>query len=654
MKSTKKRTSIVKRLSLIWVLFALINFFIFWFISGSNQIRVISEKSVLGVQGLAYETLHRLYGLNLEEMEKKNPEEFSKTLRKKFYEVDAKKGEKAFLEKFSVITPSGRKVFEIPEKKNDKLPADAIISALKAVELRDLKSQPYFAIPHLATAEIEIYIPLTSREAESLVLMSRIPFEGLKTELRNLIFLAILMMSILFLIQIGFGFILYRLLIKPITQVSHSAVALKDHKLELIQFTTKHDDEVSQLVESFNTMAEQIVEKNKTIKDQLNALEKSHAKIQFDLRLAEKIQAAILPQKINYNNIDVAASYLPMAFVSGDFYDIHDLEDGSTAIFFSDVSGHGVPAALLTVLAKVALNTILERTSEPSQVMSEMNNVFFKYFDGSGLYLTGIFLKFLPDGRLQYCNGMHPAPIIVGTNKVYRSLQNSGFYLGLALHVNELLDDKESNNFKYETIEERLSADETLILYTDGITEAFDDNNKMFSIEGILKAADGIETEPEKILVSIKRNLLEFKGNPDQRDDESILTVRYNSKLGAVVEKVHADVFFGQKKYAEAAAAYEEMRSTGEFDNKSSMRLALAYNRIREYAKSNEILETATQSFGRNHEFEATRGLNFFFLGDHKRAVETVDDALQDFPGNGNLIKIQKFFNTQLGNKRSA
>ena len=191
-----------------------------------------------------------------------------------------------------------------------------------------------------------------------------------------------------------------------------------------------------------------------------------------------------------------------------------ELADGSVALFIADASGHGVPAAFLTIMAKIYFNDLVKENAQPSVVLSRMNERLAGYFEGAGLYMTAFYMRIFPDNRAVFCNGMHPEPVLLRADGGHELLEASAFYVGMMKEV-----------FKeFEDIEITLQPGDRLILYTDGFTEAKNKAEDEYTAERFI---DTIKTaanhEAPQLIRYVLTDVMDFVGGAKRTDDETLI-----------------------------------------------------------------------------------------------------------------------------------
>ena len=183
-------------------------------------------------------------------------------------------------------------------------------------------------------------------------------------------------------------------------------------------------------------------------------------KLQQELETARQIQQSILPDEMpRLEGLDIAARYIPMNSVAGDFYDFIRVDDSHLGIFVADVSGHGMPASLIASMLKIALAAEVAHAACPDQVLSGLNRTLcgkFKHHYVTAAYLFVDMVK----GTLTYAGAAHP-PLLRWRrlSDQVQVVQENGLFLGMFPEAT------------YNSVELPFMAGDWCLLYTDGVTE---------------------------------------------------------------------------------------------------------------------------------------------------------------------------------------
>ena len=238
--------------------------------------------------------------------------------------------------------------------------------------------------------------------------------------------------------------------------------------------------------------------------------------LQNELEVASKMQQSILPTQLpSTSDYQVAASMEPARSVGGDFFDFVNLEDGRVGIAIADVSDKGVPAALFMMSSRTLLKGAAIGGSGPGQVLREVNNLL-EEDNESAMFVTVLYAEYDPaTGELAYANGGHNAPLIFREDGSSTLLPlTDGVALGLMPGL----------EYRQKTV--TLSPGDTLVLYTDGVTEAMSPDNEEFGLERLREIFAGAPpSDPEAINTAIFQAVGDFAGDTPQSDDITCLTL---------------------------------------------------------------------------------------------------------------------------------
>jgi serine phosphatase RsbU (regulator of sigma subunit) len=182
--------------------------------------------------------------------------------------------------------------------------------------------------------------------------------------------------------------------------------------------------------------------------------------IQQELETARQIQHSILPAEIpQIAGIDIAARYVPMTAVAGDFYDFIQVDEKHIGILVADVSGHGMPAALIASMLKIALAAQSLNAADPAEVLLGLNTALCGKFQHHYVTAAYVYLD-MEKQLLRYAGAGHP-PILHWTSSIgeVKDILENGMFLG------------RFDFATYTTVEMPISRDAWCLMYTDGIPE---------------------------------------------------------------------------------------------------------------------------------------------------------------------------------------
>lgn len=247
----------------------------------------------------------------------------------------------------------------------------------------------------------------------------------------------------------------------------------------------------------------------------LHLAEKQLVSFDTEIRAARKIQLSILPETTPQSETtEIAVTYLPMAGVAGDFYDFLIVDQYRIGILVADVSGHGIPAALVASMVKMAASAQLPEAPYPARVLDGINKALCGKLKEQYVTAGYMFLD-TQSGLIKYSGAGHP-PLIVarGDSSDIQEIEENGLILGLFPRA------------EYRSIEIEMSASDRMILYTDGITEAENSVGKMFGIEGLKKVvADSPAASATDTLDNVLTAVNEWTDNRSMTDPEDDITL---------------------------------------------------------------------------------------------------------------------------------
>ncbi|MYD62376.1 MAG: SpoIIE family protein phosphatase [Gemmatimonadetes bacterium] len=238
--------------------------------------------------------------------------------------------------------------------------------------------------------------------------------------------------------------------------------------------------------------------------------------LQNELRVAHDMQQSILPKIFpDKPGYQLFGSMEPARQVGGDFFDIINLENDRIGLAIADVSDKGVPAALFMMSSRTLMKGAAIGKSNPTDVLTEVNHLLQEDNDAA-MFVTVFYAEYNPaDGSLSYANGGHNPPVIVHADGSSTVLpQTNGIALGILPDI------------EYEQNSVTLSPGDTLVLYTDGITEAMNAQNEEFEMERLLTVLSGASSQDVREMnQAIFQAVQAFAGDMPQFDDMTCMTL---------------------------------------------------------------------------------------------------------------------------------
>jgi sigma-B regulation protein RsbU (phosphoserine phosphatase) len=321
----------------------------------------------------------------------------------------------------------------------------------------------------------------------------------------------IILISMVFVVS-GLSFSLARIITKPVMTLKEGSEALGrgdlDHLVEV-----KTGDEFEELGNSFNQMASDLKEHM----DELRRTTAEKERMAKELDIARGIQQSFLPDSIpKIEGIDLAAFNLPANEVGGDFYDFIPITKDKWGLVIADVSGKGVPAALFMALSRTIIRAGATGNPCVADVIEEANKLIVSDAD-SGMFVT-LFYAILDreERSLTYVNAGHNPPMVFNSaTGDHVVLEAEGIPLGV-------MEDTELEERKIE-----MKSGDLVIFYTDGVTEAVDDKDRLFGEERLVEIIRDLEElSANDVIEKINSEVLSFCKNVQQFDDITLIVLK--------------------------------------------------------------------------------------------------------------------------------
>lgn len=238
-------------------------------------------------------------------------------------------------------------------------------------------------------------------------------------------------------------------------------------------------------------------------------------RLEAEMQLAQSIQTRLLPRELPVSPIfDIAAVSVSSREVGGDYYDAVELADGDLRIAIGDVSGKGVPAALLMANVQAGYRVLRDEPDEAA-LMARINRVIHENTD-LPRFITFVTARLhVQKAELRYVNAGHNPPYLLRASGAVRTLTEGGLILGIFA------------DSAYESESVAFESGDVLVLFTDGITEAMDADDQEFGEERLLQVlVEARELPAAEILARVRAAVDVFAAGAPQRDDLTLLVVR--------------------------------------------------------------------------------------------------------------------------------
>jgi sigma-B regulation protein RsbU (phosphoserine phosphatase) len=243
--------------------------------------------------------------------------------------------------------------------------------------------------------------------------------------------------------------------------------------------------------------------------------ERQRQRLEQELDIAREIQQALLPRGFrNFPHLSISGINTPCHAVGGDYYDVFTMTEDRTAFVIADVAGKGLGAALVTTMLQGSLAGVT-LGADPLRVFQHLNDFLCDHSE-VGRYATVFFGILDRAGNLDYLNAGHPSPLVVRHGEVKELFQEGSFPVGLIPEATFAL--------AHATLE----PGDTLVLFSDGVTEAADTKDQLFGVPRLSQAVTGQSEAP---LPDIQKKVVDavakFAHGASQADDITLLLIRY-------------------------------------------------------------------------------------------------------------------------------
>lgn len=349
------------------------------------------------------------------------------------------------------------------------------------------------------------------------LMIAAVPTSVYMAEMDRMLFIMILIVLFISSVSAAVSVYFSMKMVSPITLLAKDSLEfMKDEGIAGSDWITE--------VEALSMSIEHMKGKLKDYEIDRLKSERDNVEMERELKLARDIEMGIIPTKFplfpERSDFDCYGKLIPAKIVGGDLFDFFLLDDNNLFVSICDTLGKGIPAAMFAVATRTLIRNFANPITRVGRMM-ELLNEELGLGPESDMFVTVIMGKLnLTNGEFAYCNAGHPRPIILKNDHQIAELETiHGFPIGV----------RNKQSFVESVI--TLAPGESIIAYTDGVTEEVDKYGSFFGKERLLSLLKNQNSNsPEKMVREILKELEKFRGKTETYDDTTVLAFKYYGK----------------------------------------------------------------------------------------------------------------------------
>jgi len=382
---------------------------------------------------------------------------------------------------------------------------------------------------YLEGSLLKVVVPIGEEggELKGGAILVTLPTDTVQAAIRNRIHWGVVVSGLVLFLGSMIAIFGAKTISRPIAELTQMTRRIADGDFnQRIDIPAKN--EIGVLAASFNEMTRRLTESIEHLKETTAAKER----IESELNIAHEIQMSMVPKIFppfpDRSEFDIFATLVPAKEVGGDFYDFFFIDDDHLCFAVADVSGKGVPASLFMAVTKTLFKATADRGNTPGEILARLNMEICR--DNESCMFVTLFCGILNirTGQVDYSNGGHSLPYYLDQSDV-SPLENIG---GRALGLVE--------QSPYASGRVVLGPGEALLLYTDGVTEAMNPSDTLYSDQRLAQfLANNRASSPRQIVGDLVGDVRSFAGEAPQSDDITALALRYfgkNANMSDILE----------------------------------------------------------------------------------------------------------------------
>lgn len=513
-----EKNGLILRLTIVFLALTLVNILFFWIATGARQMRLLSEKVMAEITAEAVTFTNQISSLlNSKYLLVKNATGQRRLayLEKKIKETTLYKN----VDSAILIDDESNILFSKTKLNTKTANSEQMQLLFRSLQNREQQNEAFWIDIDSLGLSYTLAVPVVwAHEPSATLLLSR-EMKSMKKEISDLFRFGGVMIAFVLGIQLIFGFYLYKTVLKPVKLLSRAANSVAEENLRVQVRVPSRSDELSQLVEHFNAMVNSLREKNDRLVLTIDQLQDKDEQIQHELDLGKTIQESTIPQVAPKNDLFQAQIYFaPLQKVSGDFFDFFPLENSGYGIVLADASGHGIPAALITVMSHIFFSEAFRRYTEPEKILAYVNRKLEASVSTPD-YITTFVIMVDQYGNAVYSNAAHKPAILFRkeTNEI-ETLDTGGFFVG-SLYPEPM---------PYESKKIKINPGDKLVIYTDGISEAENSRKDQFTDEAMYHLVKEMGIKSSKTIVDeIMQAVDKFQDGTPRFDDYTLMVLDF-------------------------------------------------------------------------------------------------------------------------------
>lgn len=393
------------------------------------------------------------------------------------------------------------KVAEALIRKSKDVSSDKEGSLFKARYSLDLNEEDF---------TVDFLLPIKAASGKEIFLSTHFNIASIQERLKQLYIQVAYAVVWGVVFHLIFAILVYRAIFRRVGLLEAASKEMTEGNLKSrVSWNFKNEDELDNLGNSFNSMASEIETK-------VNLITKLNDEINQELQIGKEVQELFLPSPKKFKKFKIGKLYRPMREVSGDLYQYFYFDEGDDkefyAFFLADASGHGVSAALVTVVMAMTLQGIMKENHDPIFAINFLGETIANRLQAS-FFATGVFVILDEPGKIKFVNAGHNAPFMIRpSTKQITYIDSSGPPLGMG------------DDIHYSLVEFAVEPGDKIILYTDGVVETPMKEGGLYGLDRFANLVmENIEKSNTEIVELAMADLDEV--HEEYKDDVTILII---------------------------------------------------------------------------------------------------------------------------------